>query len=135
MEQLPATALKALEDAVMLRAEILLREKNWDQGNALMEQVEEQIVAVPGPDAWSEAVFELDSVARLAFEIGDWELANYTARKMVQHDPSYAGGHFAQGLVGEHLGDAPKARLEFAAAEKLWSKADADVQRSQVQKP
>jgi tetratricopeptide (TPR) repeat protein len=135
MEQLSTTAIKTLEDAVMLRAEILLREKNWDKGNALMEQVEEQIVAIPGPDAWSEAVFELDSAARLACEIGDWELANYAARKMVQHDPSYAGGHFAQGLVAEHLGDAPTARLEFAAAEKLWSKADADVQRSQVQKP
>jgi tetratricopeptide (TPR) repeat protein len=135
MEQLPTSAIKTLEDAVMLRAEILLREKNWDKGNALMEEVEEQIVAVPGPDAWSEAVFELDSAARLACEIGDWQLANYTARKMVQHDPSYAGGHFAQGLVAEHLGDAPTARLEFAAAEKLWSKADAEVQRSQVQKP
>jgi tetratricopeptide (TPR) repeat protein len=134
-EHLPTSVIKVLEDAVRLRAEIFLREKNWEKGNALMEQVEEQIVAVPGPDAWSEAVFQLESAARLACELGDWELADYTARKLVQHDPSYAGGHFAQGLVAEHLGDATTARLEFAAAEKLWSKADADVQRSQVQKP
>jgi Tfp pilus assembly protein PilF len=80
-------------------------------------------------------VFQLEFAARLACELGDWELADYTARKLVQHDPSYAGGHFAQALVAEHLGDAPTARLEFAAAEKLWSKADAEVQRSQVQKP
>jgi tetratricopeptide (TPR) repeat protein len=36
MEQLPTSAIKVLEDAVMLRAEIFLREKNWEKGNALM---------------------------------------------------------------------------------------------------
>jgi tetratricopeptide (TPR) repeat protein len=135
MEQLPVTVIKTLQDTVMLRAEILLREKNWDKGNALMEQVEEQIVAVPGPDAWSEALFQLDSIARMARETGDWDLAEYTARKMVKHDPSYAGGYFASGLVAQHQGDTSTARQAFATAEKLWSKADADVQRSQAQKP
>jgi tetratricopeptide (TPR) repeat protein len=135
MEQLPVTVIKSLQDTVMLRAEILLREKNEDKGNTLMEQVEEQIVAVPGPDAWSEALFQLDSIARMAREIGDWELAGYTARKMVTHDPSYAGGYFASAFVAEHQGDTSGARLAFATGEKLWSKADADVQRSHMQKP
>jgi len=53
MEHLPAQVIKSLQDTVMLRAEIMLREKNWDKGNVLMQQVEEQVVAVPGPDAWS----------------------------------------------------------------------------------
>ena len=135
MEQLPVTVIKSLQDTVMLRAEILLREKNEDKGNALMEQVEELIVAVPGPDAWSEALFQLDSIARMAREIGDWELAGYTARKMVTHDPSYAGGYFASAFVAEHQGDTSGARQAFATGEKLWSKADADVQRSHTQKP
>lgn len=135
MEQLPVAVIKTLQDTVMLRAEILLREKNWDKANALMQQVEEQIVAVPGPDAWSEALFQLDSIARIARETGDWELAGYTARKMVKHDPSYAGGYFASGLVAEHQGDTSAARLAFATGEKLWSKADAGAQGSQAQKP
>jgi tetratricopeptide (TPR) repeat protein len=135
MEQLPVAVIKTLEDTVMLRAEILLRDKNWDKANALMQQVEEQLVAVPGPDAWSEALFQLDSIARIARETGDWELAEYTARKMVKHDPSYAGGYFASGLVAEHQGDTSTARQAFATADKLWGKADADVQGSQAQKP
>jgi hypothetical protein len=135
LEQLPVAVMKSLQDTVVLRGEILLREKNWDKGNPLMERVEEQIMAVPGPDAWSEALFQLDSIARMARESSDWGLAQYTAQKMVKHDPSYAGGFLALGIVAEHQGDARTALQEFATAQKLWSMADADVQRSQIQKP
>ncbi len=134
MEQLPAQVIKSLQDTVMLRAEIMLREKNWDKGNVLMQQVEEQVVAVPGPDAWSEALFQLDSIARIARDIGDWDLAEYTAQKMIRHDPSYAGGHFARALVAEHRGDALITQKEFAMGEKLWSKADPDLQKPRAQK-
>ena len=135
MEQLPVSVIKTLQDTVMLRAAILLREKNWDKANALMEQVEEQIVAVPGPDAWSEALFQLDSIARMAREAGDWELVDYTARKMIKHDPSYAGGYFASAWVAQHQGNASAAGQAFARANKLWSKADAEDQEAQGQKP
>jgi len=112
----------------------MLSEKKWDKGNPLLEQVEEQLVAVPGPDAWSEAIFELDSIARLARDMGDWELAEFTAQKMIEHDPSFAGGHFARALVAEHQGDTLTEHRELAAGEKLWSKADPDLQRPQIQR-
>jgi len=54
---------------------------------------------------------------------------------MILHDPSYAGGYFALGLVAEHQGDVPTAKQEFATAEKLWSKADADLQSRQIRNP
>ncbi len=100
-----------------------------------MRQIEEKIAAVPGPDAWSEALFELESIAQVARQVEDWELAESTARRMIQHDPSYAGGYCALGLVAEHQGDTGMARQEFAIAEKLWSKADADLQRPHIQNP
>jgi tetratricopeptide (TPR) repeat protein len=134
-EQISTSVLKSLVDGALLRAEILLREKNWSEGNRLMEGIEKDIVAVPGPDAWSEALFQLEYITRLAREVGDWELAEHTAQKMIQHDPSYAGGYFAHALVAKHQGDALTAQREFATAEKLWSKADPDTQPPQVQKP
>jgi tetratricopeptide (TPR) repeat protein len=133
-EQISTAVLKSLLDGVLLRAEILLREKNWTEGNRLMEEIEKDIAAVPGPDAWSEALFQFEYIAHLARELGDWELAEHTARRMILHDPSYAGGYFALGLVAEHQGDAPTAKQEFAAAEKLWSKADPDLQSPQARK-
>jgi tetratricopeptide (TPR) repeat protein len=135
MEQLPVQVIKALPDAGLLRAEILLHEKNWEKGNALLTKFEEEIVAVPGPDAWSEALFQLESIAKVARQVGDWELAGSTARKMIEHDPSYAGGYFALGLVAKNQGDDPTARQDFATAEKLWSSADANVKPSPIQKP
>ncbi len=135
MVQLPVQVIKTVQDSVMLRAEILLHEQKLDQGNALMKQVVEQIVAVPGPDAWSEALFQLDSIARTAREVGDWDLAEATAQKMIEHDPSYAGGYFAQGLAAKHQGNTSAAKQEFAKAAKLWSKADSDLQPPELQKP
>ena len=132
-EHLSPSVIKSLVDAALLRAEIMLREKDWATGNALMERIEGEIVTVPGPDAWSEALFQLEYIARMTREVGDWELAESTARRMIQHDPSYAGGYFALGLVAQHRGDAAAARHEFATSDKLWSKADADIQRSQIQ--
>jgi tetratricopeptide (TPR) repeat protein len=128
LELFPVAVSNSLPDAGLLRAEIMLYEKNWENGNALIEKLEEAIVRVPGPDAWSEALFQLESIARVAQRIGDWELAEYTARKMTDHDPSYAGGHFLLGLVAEHQGDDLSARQQFATARKLWSKADVKLQ-------
>jgi hypothetical protein len=80
MEQLPAAVTKSLPDAGLLNGEIMLYEKNWEKGNALIRKVEEEMVAVPGPDAWSESLFQLESVASTARRVGDWELAESTAK-------------------------------------------------------
>jgi hypothetical protein len=46
---------------------------------------------------------------------------------MLQHDPSYAGTHYALALVADHQGDRPTARAEFMLAEKYWKAADPDL--------
>lgn len=134
-EQIPPAILKLLTDSVLLRAEILLREKKWEEANPLMQKIENDLVAVPGPDAWSEALFQLEYIARVAREAGDWELAESTAQRMIKHDPSYAGGYFALSLAAEHKGDSLAAKQEFAKGEKLWSKADAPFKSTPTQKP
>jgi tetratricopeptide (TPR) repeat protein len=126
IQSAPAGAADRFPDASALRAEILLHEKNWQEGNALMSQVEQKLETLPGPDAWSSTTFELDRISQLGRQLGDWELAESTARRMIDHDASYAGGYHALGLVFEHKGD-PAYRQQFAIADKLWSKADADV--------
>lgn len=123
-EQLPIAALSALPDAVILRGEILLSGEKQAQGRKLLEQVAKQIRAVPGPDAWNGALFELEAIAQAARKAGDWQLAESTARQMIEHDPSYAGSHFAAALAAEHANDAAGAAREFVTAAKLWSGAD-----------
>jgi tetratricopeptide (TPR) repeat protein len=134
-EQMPSNVLKSLSDSALLRAEIMLRDGKIEEGNRLMERIVTDVVAVSGPDAWSEALFQLEYVARVAREASDWTLAESAAREMIAHDPSYAGGYFALGLVAEHQGNTPAAKQEFATAQRLWSKADSNLQPSQTQKP
>jgi tetratricopeptide (TPR) repeat protein len=126
-EQLPVAILGTLPDAVTLRGEILLRTEKQAQGRALLQQVEKQIRSVPGPDAWNGALFELESIAQSARKASDWELADFTAQQMLQHDPSYAGSHYEAALVAQHHADSATATREFAAAEKLWSSADSGL--------
>jgi tetratricopeptide (TPR) repeat protein len=96
-------------------------------GRALLEDVGHRLRALPGPDAWMQALFVLESIARTAREASDWELAERIARQMLEHDPAYAGGHYALGLVAERRGDTAAAQEAFAKAARLWALADDDL--------
>lgn len=110
-----------------LRAEILLAEKKSAEGVALMKEIEQEFRASPGPDARSQALVQLDSIARWARETKEWFLAELTAEQMIEQDPSYAGGYYAKGLVAEHEGNSGLATQQFGIAEKLWGEADKDL--------
>jgi hypothetical protein len=109
-----------------LQGEFFLRTGQAEKGRKLLKQVVAKIRAEPGPDAWTEALFRLEAIASAARAAGDWELAEFVARQMLEHDPNYAGGHYALALVAEHKNDKT-AVVEFAWAEKLWQNADADL--------
>jgi tetratricopeptide (TPR) repeat protein len=126
-ESIPVGALAALPYPGVLHADLLLAQKHTEEGEALTKDIEKLARALPGPDAWSAAHFELEAIAKTARAADDWDLAEFTARQLIQHDPRYAGGHFALGLVAKHKGDTPGARAHFAEAEKLWNKADKDL--------
>jgi tetratricopeptide (TPR) repeat protein len=127
LEHVPSSAAAQLPDAGVLNAEIMLSQGHTEKSNAVFRDIEKKIRSVPGPDSWSEALFQLDSIARIARDAGDWELAEFTAHEMIEHDPSYAGGYYALGLVDAHRGLQSSAREQLAQAEKLWSKADPEL--------
>jgi len=110
-----------------LRGELLLREGRRGEAAPLLKEVQRRIRAVPGPDAWTEALYRLEAIARVARETEDWDLAAYTADQMREHDPAYAGTRYAVALVAEQRGDAATAAREFAAAVDLWKDADPDL--------
>ena len=118
----------SVEPYVMgLRGEVLLRRGQRAEARALLKDVQQRIRAVPGPDAWTEALFRLEEIARAARAAGDWDLAAYTADQMRDHDAAYGGTHYALGRVAEHRGDAGRARAAYDEAVHLWSGADAEL--------
>jgi tetratricopeptide (TPR) repeat protein len=126
-ESVPPRVAAALPYPTVLRAEILLRENQTQQAETMLVELVGTVLAMPGPDAWSSATFQLDSIARLARNAGDWELAGFTARQMIEHNPSYGGGYYAMALVGRHAGDKRAEAKLLADARQAWTKADEDL--------
>ena len=110
-----------------LRAELLLRDGKTEEGRALMKDVEARLRALPGPDAWTQALFRLEAFARVARDVGDWDLAEHTARQMIEHDAAYGGSHLALALVARERGQLELAQQEAAIAQKYWQDADRDL--------
>ena len=121
-----ATALEAFQ------GEFFLRTGQKDKGRSMLRGVARKVRAAPGPDAWTQALFTLEAIARAARDVGDWDLAGWAARQMVEHDPNYAGSHYALALVAQHAGDEKTAHAESALAAKYWSKADPDLPELQT---
>jgi hypothetical protein len=93
----------------------------------MLEDAVKKVRAAPGPDAWTQALFTIEAIARAAREVGDWDFAAWAARQMVEHDANYAGTHYALALVAEHNGAAATARAERALVEKYWKNADRNL--------
>jgi tetratricopeptide (TPR) repeat protein len=110
-----------------LRGELLLRTGKAEEGRAALIEVQKSLRAATGPDAWTQTLFVLESMARSAREAGDWTLAKHTAAQMLDHDAAYGGSHYATALVLRHEGDAAGATREFDAAIRFWRDADPDL--------
>lgn len=111
----------------VLQGEFFLRTGRTERGRTLLKSIEKDVRSEPGPDAWSAALFTLESIARIAWRASDWDLAEYTADQMIQHDPNYAGSHYQMAVVARHKGENRKADTEFRLAAKYWRDADPDL--------
>ena len=110
-----------------LQGEFRLRTAARDQGRQGMERAAQKWRSLPGPDAWTQALFRLEALARAARQVGDWAFAARMAQLMLEHDPNYAGTHYALALVAQHDGNKETASREFALAAKAWASADKDL--------
>jgi tetratricopeptide (TPR) repeat protein len=111
----------------MLRGELLLREGANAEARGILEAVARTLRGLPGPDAWIQALFRLEAIARLARDAGQWDLAEFMARQMLEHDSAYGGSHLAFALVAEHRGDTKAAAQARADAARYWRDADPEL--------
>jgi tetratricopeptide (TPR) repeat protein len=110
-----------------LRGEILLHTGDAAQATQLFKTMEPAMRSLSGPDAWTETLFWLEYIFNAARKYGAWDLAEFTAQQMRDHDSFYGGTQFALALVAEHRGDAAAAQRGFAEAARAWGHADPDL--------
>jgi tetratricopeptide (TPR) repeat protein len=110
-----------------LRGEVLLRSGRSEEGQTVLKQVAGALRTTPGPDAWTQGLFRLESLARSAREANAWDLAEFLALQMIEHDAAYGGSHLSLALVLRHKGDEPGTAREIEAVRRYWRDADADL--------
>jgi tetratricopeptide (TPR) repeat protein len=110
-----------------LRGELLIRDGDRAEGRRVLEAVARTLRGLPGPDAWIQALFRLEAMARMARDAGEWELAGFLADQMIEHDAAYGGSHLARALVAEHRGDRAEAARARTEAARYWGDADQDL--------
>jgi tetratricopeptide (TPR) repeat protein len=115
-----------------LEGELMLASGRAAEGRAVLERVEQALRAAVGPDAWIQALFRLESIARVAREAGEWELAESTARQMLEHDGAYGGSHLALAQVALQRGDTATAGSALVQAERYWRDADPDLPELEI---
>lgn len=106
------------------QGEFLLRQGQIEQGRGLLRDAIAKLRADPGPDAWIQTLFTLESAYRVSRDVGQWPLAVEFAQQMRQYDPFYAGTHYAVAQTAEKQRNLAIARTEYAAALQAWRAAD-----------
>jgi tetratricopeptide (TPR) repeat protein len=129
LELRPAGAAAAVlaSDLRLVQGEFFLKSGDRERGRAMIRQAVADLRARPGPDAWSQTLFDLEAAARTVREADDWTLAGELADQMRQHDSGYAGTHFALALVADRQGDRVAAVRGYKRAIVLWRDADGDL--------
>jgi Tfp pilus assembly protein PilF len=77
-----------------------------------------------GPDSWIEALFQLEMIAQVAWQLKLTDFAEESAKLLAEHDPNYPGTHIALARVAALKGDGITAEQERKLARQGWSKAD-----------
>jgi tetratricopeptide (TPR) repeat protein len=113
-------------DLRVVQGEFFLRSGQPEKGRAMIREGVKELRADIGPDAWSQTLFEIETLGRAARDVGDWMLAAELAEAMRQHDPLYAGSAYALGRVAEHRGDNAAAARFYRETLQRWTAADAD---------
>ncbi|GAB2578386.1 tetratricopeptide repeat protein [Spirosoma areae] len=78
-----------------------------------------------GPDPWIEALFQLEMIAQVAWQLKLPDFAEESTKLLAEHDPNYPGTHYALARIASLKGDAALAERERQLARQGWSKADA----------
>jgi tetratricopeptide (TPR) repeat protein len=114
-------------DLRLAQGELFLRGGDRQRGRQMIRDAIASLRARPGPDAWTETLFTLEAVARAARSVGNAEISTELAEQLRQHDPSYAGTHFALALEAERARNRTAALRAYEEALRRWRHADPDL--------
>ncbi|MDF2189043.1 hypothetical protein [Paraflavitalea sp. CAU 1676] len=119
MQSIGRGLLTLVESGISLQAD--------PENSGLRQQftkVQTAMLKQTGPDAWIAALYFLQLVTNITWSGGNMELAETSARTMLQHDPNYGGGHWWLAKILHRQGKLVEANAELDKARKAYEDAD-----------
>lgn len=98
---------------------------NREKGLAEIRKFQTSARNQTGPDPWIEALFQLEMIAQVAYQLKITDFAEESVKLLTEHDPAYPGTHFALARLADLKGDKTTAERERRLARQGWAKADA----------
>ncbi len=86
--------------------------------------IQQAMLKQTGPDPWISALYFLQLLTNITYSSGNMELAEASARAMIQHDPNYGGGHLWLAKALLRLGKKDEAARERNLAKEAFADAD-----------
>ena len=94
----------------------------------MLEEVAREVRAAPGPDAWTQALFTLEAIARAAREAGDWDFAALGGASDARARSELRRGRTTRSRSSPNTTAMRRPRAPNGRwREKYWSEADAGL--------
>lgn len=103
----------------ILRAQMELLQGNRNKAVSRLRTRVLEIRSLPGSDAWSDLIFHLHFIAKIAMDANEWDLARFVGRQLEDKAPYYFGAHAVMARIAAHDNDQPRAHDELELAKKL----------------
>ena len=98
-----------------------------EEGARFSKSVIRRLRALPGPACLEPGAFRLEMIAQTAREVGDWELAEYTARQACSSMTlATRVPHYALALVARAESRQKRSRKRIRRSGKILAQADPD---------
>lgn len=108
------------------------KEQRQEQSTATLDSVrafQKTALDQYGPDPWVEALFQLETIARVAQQQNLDAFADESVKRLAEHDPNYPGTHYLLAQMARRHGDEATAKRELTLAQQGWAKADPSFKR------
>ncbi len=95
-----------------------------------IEDFQNQMLSQTGPDPWIESLYFLQLLSNITYSTGNMDLAESSAKALLEHDPKFGGGHFAMARVQNIQNNEAAAKESLSKAMDAYKDGDESMKKS-----
>lgn len=92
-----------------------------------IETFQKQMLSQTGPDPWIESLYFLQLLSNITYSTGNMELAESSAKALLEHDPEFGGGLYAMARVQKRKNNETAASESMAKAKLAYKDGDEEL--------